>query len=284
MRPLLGTFVELGAVPNLHRHSAANVQQALDLAFAQIELVQQLLSFHSASSDLTRLNSAAGQWVLCHPLSIQCLRLARAATRASAQRFNCMLGYALVRAGALPAHNFASIYGANLLAVGNWQDLHLSNNSARLCRPVLISLDGIAKGFAVDIAIKSLKNSGINSGWVNAGGDIRCFGSALLPIVIRDHLQQQHPLGGLQNAAIATSSTQASIEFPSLLLTQTGQPQAAATWSVMATSAWRADALTKVAANSPAAERAQFVRSLGGTWIPLTSNTPNESVSIITSP
>ena len=267
MRPLLGTFVELGAVAD--NFSDMQIHQALDQAFAQIKLIQNLLSFHSANSDLTRLNCAAGEWVECHPLSLQCLRLARAVTRASHARFNCTLGYALVCQGALPDHQFNEIYAGKLLGAGNWQDLEFKKNCARLTRPALISLDGIAKGFAVDIGINSLQSSGLRSAWVNAGGDIRCCGDAVLPIAIRDHLQQEHPLGGLHNAALATSTSPASAAQPGLLLDNEGNSQSAATWSVIATSAWRADALTKVAANSPAAERAAFVSKLGGRWIEL---------------
>ena len=267
MRPLLGTFVELGAV--VDHFSTAQIHRALDQAFAQIELIQNLLSFHSTSSDLSRLNSAAGKWVECHPLSLQCLRLARAVTRASQARFNCTLGYALVCQGTLPDHPYNEIYKGKLLAAGNWQDVEVKKNCARLARPVLISLDGIAKGFAVDWAINSLQSSGIRSAWVNAGGDIRCCGDAVLSIVIRDHLQREHPLGGLHNAALATSTSIATQAQPGLLLDENGAAQAASTWSVMAKSAWRADALTKVAANSPAAERAACVDKLGGRWIEL---------------
>ena len=279
MRPLLGTFVELGVLSDTH-HSKADLQRAVNNAFAHIELIHRLLSFHNPDSDLTRLNSACGDWVDCHPLSIQCLRLARAMTRISKHNFNCTLGYSVVQKGALPAHRFTEHYKDQLLTRGNWQDLELKPQQARLNRPVLVSLDGIAKGFAVDQAIKSLKASGIASAWVNAGGDMRCYGDSLLPIAVRDHRQQEHLLGGLQNAAIATSTSAASRDYPGLLLGAEGQQQAPATWCVMAHSAWRADALTKVAANTAAAEREQFVRQLGGRWIPLPSAPENPSPSV----
>ncbi|MGA1876046.1 MAG: FAD:protein FMN transferase, partial [bacterium] len=40
----------------------------------------------------------------------------------------------------------------------------------------LVDLGGIAKGFAVDQAVRVLKEEGIAAGMVNAGGDIRLFG------------------------------------------------------------------------------------------------------------
>ena len=36
---------------------------------------------------------------------------------------------------------------------------------------------GIAKGWAVDMAARSLRNAGITRGFINAGGDLYCWGS-----------------------------------------------------------------------------------------------------------
>lgn len=41
---------------------------------------------------------------------------------------------------------------------------------------VWLDLGGVAKGFAVDEAVKVLKEAGVPSGIVNAGGDLRSFG------------------------------------------------------------------------------------------------------------
>lgn len=263
MRPLLGCFVEIAV------SETALAQAAFSAAFARIELIQQLLSFHDVASDLSRLNAAQGNVVICHPLSIQCFRLARAITRVSAGRFNCTLGVALTQRKFLPAHNYEQVYGEQLLACGDWQDIELTSTTARLARPVLVTLDGIAKGFAVDLAITELKRLGVNNGWINAGGDIRVFGDMVLPIAVRDHLGKEHLLGGLQNAAIATSTSIFTPDFPGVLLDGKGQCLTPMTSTVIAYSAWRADALTKVAAATPPFERAESLAKLGGRWIAL---------------
>lgn len=266
MRPLLGCFVEI-ALPISVTEAQTEAEAAFNSAFARIELIQQLLSFHDPASDLSRLNSAQGKAINCHPLSIQCLRLAQAITRVSSGRFNCTLGAALTTRGALPAHNFQSLYGTELQAYGDWRDMELTRNSARLRKPVLITLDGIAKGFAVDCAVAELQRAGIREGWINAGGDIRVFGEMVLPIAVRDHLGEDHLMGGLQNAAIATSTSNASPEFPGLLLDSAGNQIVPMTSTVIARSAWRADALTKVAAATSAAERTVSLAKLGGRWV-----------------
>ncbi|RDV24218.1 hypothetical protein DXV75_15440 [Alteromonas aestuariivivens] len=43
-----------------------------------------------------------------------------------------------------------------------------------LRRPVLITLDGIAKGYAVDLGVRALKLAGIKAGWINAAWRARC--------------------------------------------------------------------------------------------------------------
>lgn len=264
MRPLLGCYVEIGLPA-----SATAAQFAFNQAFARIELIHNLLSFHQLASDLSRINSAQGGAVICHPLSIQCLRLARATMRASQGHFNCTLGAALIAAKALPQHDYPNLYPEQLLAHGDWQDIVIDKSSVRLRRPVLLSLDGIAKGFAVDSAIAELKKAGIAQGWINAGGDMRVFGELILPVTVRDHLRAEHALGGLQDAAIATSTSAASPEYPGLLLDFSGSAVSAMTSTVIARRAWRADALTKVAASVPPSQRAAIIARLGGRWIPI---------------
>lgn len=268
LRPLLGTFVEI-AITEHGSLSAAQADAAISAAFCCIEKIQQQLSFHDPASELSRLNTSIMEWQKLQASSMQCLKLARALTRVSTGKFNCTLGKVLVDKGALPPPTSSQ----TPLMIGSWQDIEIRGLYARLRRPVWITLDGIAKGFAVDLAIKTLKQQGVESAWVNAGGDIRVYGATIMPISIRDHLGQLHPMGGLQNAALATSTSHYSTETPGMLLDAAGNELTAATWTVIAHSAWRADALTKVAANLPVQERSDYIRQLGGNWVPLTSAT-----------
>ncbi len=57
-----------------------------------------------------------------------------------------------------------------------------------------IDLGGIAKGYAIDMAIEALKAAGAVGGLVDAGGDIRCFGTP--------PAGQDNWIIGLQNPAI----------------------------------------------------------------------------------
>jgi FAD:protein FMN transferase len=261
LRPLLGCFVEVavGAV-----RSGARADAATDLAYATMQRIQDSLGFHSADSELTQLNQAQGHPVRMTPLALRVLRLARGMTALSEGTFNCTVGGALVTARRLPDH------GGPYLHHGEAADLILAPTHAQLRRPVLITLDGIAKGYAVDAAIACLKRSGVLSGWVNAGGDLRVFGDCTLPLRLRNPGLSAGQHWGVRNAAVASSGGQPddNRSFPGLLVDGSGMTLAAASGvSVIATRAWRADALTKVAACTSGRQRDELIRRLGGRLI-----------------
>jgi thiamine biosynthesis lipoprotein len=252
MRLLLGTYVEVGAC-------APDAEAALAAAFASLKESHARWSFHEPMSELSRLNRAPGEAVHVSPATRRLLRVARALTQSSGSRFDCTVGGALVRQGLLPDH------GPGLpLLCGKPEDIELGTGWARLRRPVRLTLDGIAKGFAVDLAVHALRLAGAASGWVNAGGDLRVFGDRALPVQRREADGRLAPLGALRDGAMASSRIggAADASFPALIIGAAPGPSEVVT--VVARSAWRADALTKVAAATPAAQRAAAVAQLGG--------------------
>jgi FAD:protein FMN transferase len=155
------------------------------------------------------------------------------------------------------------------LARGHADDIELDAGRARLRRPVLITLDGIAKGFAVDLALSAMRRAGAASGWVNAGGDVGVYGDTVLPMQRRELDGSLTALGGLRNAAMASSRAGApDPAFPGQIVAPAGHAAARGVWTVVARSAWRADALTKVAATAPAQGRTALIGALGGALLP----------------
>jgi thiamine biosynthesis lipoprotein len=255
MRPLLGTFVEIGFQPG------PGDESAVQAAFAVIEEVQRRLSFQDPESELSRLNRCRGEFVALSSLAVRVVRLARAMTVASGGSFNCTLGGLLVRRGVLPDHG-----DGEMLDAGTAADIEIRGRRVRLARPVKLTLDGIAKGYAVDCAVTALRDAGVQTGWVNAGGDLRVFGTLTLPVSRRESDGTLRPLGGVREAAIASSAVhvRADARFPGTILAATGHRLAPDVWSVLARHAWRADALTKVAALAPDASRQEVLSRLGG--------------------
>src|SRR5437764_6578478 len=65
------------------------------------------------------------------------------------------------------------------------EEIRLATDGLFDCAACDYSLDGIAKGFAVDRAVECLQDAGIAAGVVNAGGDLRVFGDAPQEIYVR---------------------------------------------------------------------------------------------------
>ncbi|MEP6686582.1 MAG: FAD:protein FMN transferase [Verrucomicrobiota bacterium] len=182
MRPLLGTFVEISVrgAPECVLH------RAIDRGFAAIERVHRLMSFHDPASDVSKLNRAkAGRIVPVHAWTHQVLRHAQRFSVASDGSFDITIAPALVRWKFLPRHD-KTIRPRDRAT--NYQQIELlTGNRVRLNRDgMLIDLGGIAKGFAVDKAVAELNKCGVDSGLVNAGGDLRTFGPHAYPVAIRD--------------------------------------------------------------------------------------------------
>lgn len=257
LRPALGTFVEVGLVGC----GVEAVEPAFERVFQVLAEAEARWSFQRAESLLSVINRSAGHLVTIDRLTHRLLRLALAIMRASGGRFDITVGAELVRLGALPWT------GPNpSMGNGDANDVVLEPGRVRLMRPMCLTLDGIAKGFSVDLAVETLRAAGIHSGWVNAGGDLRAFGMAAVPVWRRLEDGRVEALGLLRDAAVATSGSRPALDAdrPAVVIGQDRLPAAPGTWSVLARSAWRADALTKVAANTPPAARYAEVARLGG--------------------
>lgn len=201
-RPLLGTLVEIAIDGGLPRADAGH---AIDRAFAAVARVHALMSFHDPLSELSRINRVA--WLRPVTVSDEIWRVLTAAQQLSAVSdglFDITVAPTLERAGFLPRH-------ADHLPVsshGCWRDVELlPDQRVRLARRVRLDLGGIAKGFAVDQAIAQLRDAGVVSGSVNAGGDLRVLGKPTHTLHLRHPSQPTQLLPvTTTHAAAATSA------------------------------------------------------------------------------
>lgn len=70
----------------------------------------------------------------------------------------------------------------------------------------LLDLSGIAKGYAVDLAVDYLQYEGVSGGVVNAGGDLRVFGDESQDVILVSPIDNRElETVTLTNSAIATS-------------------------------------------------------------------------------
>ncbi|MDB6129846.1 MAG: hypothetical protein JWM04_953 [Verrucomicrobiales bacterium] len=254
-RPLLGTFVEI-TVSDDDEEKGNN---AISAAFESMESVQRQMSVHEESSELSRLNREGAE----HPVQVsrELYGLIRRADKLAAESngaFDYTIAPILARWGLLSAN-------LNRQGSGSWRDvLLLRGYQIYFLQPVAIDLGGIAKGYAVDRGVETLQQFGVCSGIVNAGGDLRAFGSESCMVHLRHPGNSQAFVGNLkiQESAFATSSphfTEKSWQGRDVSHLVDGRLRAPITGaisvSVRAGECWLADALTKVVMNSPEVAR-----------------------------
>ena len=180
----------------------ADLEDAVEAAFLAIAHVHRLMSFHDPKSDVSRMNrDAYYKAVRVHSWTWRVLKSAQEFSRNSAGIFDVTV------AGQLVKWNYLPRCGSRL-GRAHWRDIILeATGHVRFCRPLLIDLGGIAKGFAVDRAVEVLKRNRSLAGIVNAGGDLRVFGSASKLVGLRHPTQPTCAAGAvrLRERSIATS-------------------------------------------------------------------------------
>lgn len=201
-RPSLGTIVDIRAAGA----PARLLDEGIEAAFAAIDLVQRLMSFHAPESDLSRLNRhAARELVPVHAWTWQVLRAAKLLWVKTGGLFDCAVAPALAAAGYLP-HSDAALVPCIDARMG---DVLLPVVcEVRFARPLLLDFGGIAKGFAVDRAVDAMRALGVPRGAVNAGGDLRLFGERPEPVHVRNPRApgELFSLGNFSDVAVATSA------------------------------------------------------------------------------
>ncbi len=175
---LMGTIVEITAVGNEN-----DCQQAIGLAFDEIKRIDKLMNVYDGESEISQINEAAGK----SSISVSADTL---------EVIERSLKYAQLTDGALDVSvsPIMELWGfgsdsnqvpsdeelAEKLSLVDYRKITVDsgNSAVKLESPGMkIDVSGIAKGYAVDRAAQVMKDSGIRSVLVNAGGDIYAMGS-----------------------------------------------------------------------------------------------------------
>jgi FAD:protein FMN transferase len=207
-RPLLGTFVEI----EVARAASAEIEAAVEAAFAAVAEVHRLMSFHEAGSDVTRLNrDAAAGPVRVHDWTYRVLETALDLNRRSAGAFDIAVAPVLQEMGLLPEQPGSCRHEDRLRQYADGVDAIrlLPGRRVRFAHHGIgVDLGGIAKGFAVDRAVDVLRDRGMTDGLVNAGGDLAAFGSRRYPVDIRDPRRPDRAMCRVEvsGAALASSA------------------------------------------------------------------------------
>ena len=249
-RPWLGTLVEVAVLPPVPQAQPSSrvALQAIESAFAAIARVHESMSFQSDTSEITRFNcQSPGPWL---PVSADLLAVLAFSMNLSEQTQGVF---------------DVCCTGADWRAV----ELDHARQAVRKHAPLTIDLSGVAKGYAVDCGVLALTASGIESGWINAGGDVRVFGLTGFPLHVRSPANafEFYDCGVLHQSAAATSASYLLAEPVLRQGTSRQLVESTASWTVRAQTCMAADALTKVLAATNNAKHPVLKRYEAQGWI-----------------
>jgi len=175
-RFLMGTFVTITAV----NESRTRAEQAIGLAFNEIERLSDILDRHRSDTPISHLN-ASGVLNGAAPELSAVLGNALAYNRLTAGAFDATVLplVHLLREDANPSgrmhvdkkalHEALSLVDSSAVRVSG-QDIRLGKAGMG------VTLDGMGKGYIVDRASDVLAENGVGDHLINAGGDMRARG------------------------------------------------------------------------------------------------------------
>jgi len=245
---LMGTFVEV----------ISPDKRAPAIVFEEIKRIEELLSKYKPDSEVSKLNKLSKLCVSSD--TIYLLREAKNFWLMSEGKFDITVGVLMDLWGFSDKKynqpKEAEIKSALRLVGTEKIIFHDLDNMVELTNSGMkIDLGAIAKGYAVDCAVARLKESGIRSCLINAGGDIYALGSKFgkpWQVAIQDPREDSwQDILALKNQAVATSGDYEQFflkenkRYSHILDPKTGYPQdsGAISVTVVASDCTTADAL-----------------------------------------
>lgn len=174
--PLMDTIVSITVVAD----SKETAEKAIEKTFAEIRRFGDLINFYSDKSELAGINANAGiHAVKVSSDTLDVIEKAVSAAEKSGGAFDPTVG-PLDRLWDFlnkkkPTENEIMLS----LPLVNYRDILIDRTASTVFlrrKAMMLDLGGIAKGYAADLAVESLKKEDIQSGLVAIAGDIRTFG------------------------------------------------------------------------------------------------------------
>jgi thiamine biosynthesis lipoprotein len=174
--PLMDTLVAITVVS----YSAGDAEKAIDHALSSIEAFGEHINFFSETSELSGLNRNAGiRRVRVSPDTLDVIEKAVFVSERSDGAYDPTIGpvmrlYDFQEKKKPPDDDIRKA-----LPLVDYRDIIISRSDSTVFlrkKGMLLDLGGIAKGYAADLAVQSLKKDGISAGLVAIAGDIRTFG------------------------------------------------------------------------------------------------------------
>jgi FAD:protein FMN transferase len=178
--PVMGTIAEIAVVSRDERRAHA----AMDAAFAELTNVDRTMSRFSRASDIGRANARAHVEAVAVGAATAHVVAEALRWAAAGGEFDPAIGRAVelwdVGGRSVPPEA-AAVHRLANRRLYRGVDLDARGGSARIAfasPDIALDLGGIAKGWAVDRAVAVLREWGVTSALVNAGGDLYAMGAA----------------------------------------------------------------------------------------------------------
>jgi len=164
------------------RSDARGARLALAAARREVAACETALSRFDPSSDLSRLNAAAGAWTAVDPRLVGALRLALRAREDTGGRFDPTVLPALVAAGY--DRSFEQLEERPAARAEGWRagaavEFDEEADLVRLAPDAAVDLGGIGKGYAASRALDAMHDAwpSLPGGMVDLGGDLALRGA-----------------------------------------------------------------------------------------------------------
>ena len=176
-RLIMGTVARVICVAE----DANSGEDCVNSAFEQLDRVNRLMSNYDSDSEISRINrSAYGGAVTVDEMTFEVLERAVEFSKITGGAFDVTVGplVELWRLAGSAGHVPSKEMLEKDKSKAGYENLILDrgDRSVRFAvKGMSIDLGGIAKGYAIDMAVEAMKCKGAIAGMVDIGGDIRCF-------------------------------------------------------------------------------------------------------------
>jgi len=156
------------------------IRKAIDSAFEIMKMLEDETSSHIDTSDVCKLNGSSGiHGMIVHKSVLNVLKRSIEISEQTDGFFDITIGAVKnIWPFEQPDPKVPSKENIKrLLKFVNFRNISIAGDTVFLeKRGMSIDLGGVAKGYIIDAAVKSLEENGVKAGIVDAGGDLRIFG------------------------------------------------------------------------------------------------------------
>jgi FAD:protein FMN transferase len=208
----MDTYITIKLITEQPEKKAEAIMQK---AFQKFRHVESVCSRFDQTSELRKLSSHVGKPVKASELLFQALSFALEMAKLTDGAFDPSVGRVLENAGFNKNYRSGekSLFETDKQGSATYQDilLHEEERTITLCKPLVLDLGAVAKGLAVDLAMKELE--AFEGFVIDAGGDLYVHGLNEHETTWRvgiQHPQNKTKLLGtveLSNSAVCTSGS-----------------------------------------------------------------------------